>query len=184
MHTRDKYAWQFHYILHELLFLLFMLIEYYSIHSALLYLLLITILLFCLCYQTFASVPILKQASQHCQRICCIRTRFSTNDNENGQVCDYFLTHNMHAAGMQFYDAIFQCELLYLPKPTDSKRCLNFLVELISNSFKQCYTICSKNLQNDLIISGFEVIVCEKVSVFFVLQSLVHISQQQDDEYR
>ena len=49
-------------ILYRLLFLLFILIEYNSKHSASSYLLLIIVLLFCLCEQTFATIPILKQA--------------------------------------------------------------------------------------------------------------------------
>ena len=38
-----------------------------------------------------------------------------------------------------------------------------------------------ENLQNDSIINGFEADVCQKL-VFFVSQSLVTFSQQQDNE--
>ena len=53
---------QFHYILYKLQFILIILIEDDSIYSASLYLMLQIILLFCLCYQTFARIRILKQA--------------------------------------------------------------------------------------------------------------------------
>ena len=64
MCTRAIKTIQFYYILYKLLFLIFILIEYDSIYSASIYLLLITILLFCLCLQSFASTSILKQVDK------------------------------------------------------------------------------------------------------------------------
>ena len=58
---------------------------------------------------------------------------------------------------------------VFLPKPTDSHRCLDFLFEQISNEFKQCSTTCSKKIcemiQSSLVLASMFV----KSSSFFCL---------------
>ena len=72
MHACDKNnIISFYYIPYKLLFLVFISIEYDSIYSASIYLLLITIVLFCLCLQSFASTSTLKQVIV-CFPIVCL----------------------------------------------------------------------------------------------------------------